>query len=389
MRILFVLNNFYATGNGLSASARRTVKYLREAGEEVRVLSGPNLKDPSAKVDYPLQEYVFPLVQPIIRAQGYMFAQSNLPLMEEAAAWADVVHLEEPFVIQNRMISICRRLGKPITATYHLHPENITNSLGPLRHWKSLNRAMLRFWRDHTFNHCEYVQCPTENVLDRLRRYHIQAHLEVISNGLIPDACIRPENPPENFQDEDRPLNVVYIGRLSKEKDQDTLLEAMRFSHFRHRIQLHFAGQGPHGKAVKRMAAQLVEQGVLRYRPIFGFYNRDELRSLAAEADLCVHCATIEVEGLSIMEAMQQGAVPIIAQGHCSGTSQFALDRHSIFPEKNPEALASRIDYWLSRPTERWETGKKYVRLMEDYDIRKSVRQLIEMFRKAIDEKQK
>ena len=38
MRILFVLNSFYATGNGLSASARRTVNALKEAGEEVRVV---------------------------------------------------------------------------------------------------------------------------------------------------------------------------------------------------------------------------------------------------------------------------------------------------------------------------------------------------------------
>ena len=35
MKILFVVNNFYASGNGLSASARRTVRYLKEAGEEV------------------------------------------------------------------------------------------------------------------------------------------------------------------------------------------------------------------------------------------------------------------------------------------------------------------------------------------------------------------
>ena len=40
MKILFVVNNFYAAGNGLSASARRTVRYLKEAGEDVRVLSG-------------------------------------------------------------------------------------------------------------------------------------------------------------------------------------------------------------------------------------------------------------------------------------------------------------------------------------------------------------
>lgn len=37
MKILFVINNFYIKGNGLSGSARRTVKALQEAGQEVRV----------------------------------------------------------------------------------------------------------------------------------------------------------------------------------------------------------------------------------------------------------------------------------------------------------------------------------------------------------------
>ena len=106
---------------------------------------------------------------------------------------------------------------------------------------------------------------------------------------------------------------------------------------------------------------------------------------MAAEADLAIHCATIEVEGLSIMEAMQQGVVPVIASGRYSGTSQFALDNRSVFPEENPEALAHRIDYWLDHPEERWEMGKKYAAHMEQYDIRRSVEALLEMFQKAID----
>ncbi len=387
MKILFVINNFYITGNGLSASARRTVEYLKKAGYEVRILSGPNADNPQIQPDYLLKDYVFPIVNPIVVAQGYRFAQSNLPLMEEAARWADVIHLEEPFVIEDRMLHICQKLGKPVTATYHLHPENITNSLGPLRHWRGLNRIILRAWKRHTFDHCQYVQCPTENVLDRLRRYHINSKLELISNGIVPDKCIREAEPPKDYENPDRPLRVVYIGRLSKEKDQSTLLEAMRYSKYAKRIQLHFAGLGPTVKSTRRKAHKLYKEGVLAYEPTISFENRDGLRRLAAGADLCVHCATIEVEGLSIMEAMQQAVVPIIAQGRYSGTSQFALDRRSIFPEGNPEALAHRIDYWLDHPRERWDMGWNYAAHMEKYDIRKSVEQLVQMFQKAIDEK--
>ena len=387
MKILFVINNYYIQGNGMSASARRTVQYLEEAGHEVRVLSGPNKNAPEPQPYYQLKEFHFPLFQPIIEAQGFSYASSDPRIIEEAVRWADVVHLEEAFVLEIRVIKIANKLGKPITATYHLHPENVTNSLGPLRKWKGFNRFLLRCWRNWVFNHCACVQCPTENVLDRLRRYHFKSNLALISNGVIADECTRPTEMPEDYEDPNRPLRVVYIGRLSKEKDQSTLLEAMQYSTYAKRIQLIFAGNGPDAKRIKRKAHKLYEEGIVGYEPQFVFLDRDGLRKLAAEADLCAHCATIEVEGLSIMEALQQGAVPVIAVGPYSGTAQFALDRRSRFPEKNPEALAQRIDYWLANPEERWEMGHIYAKEMEQYDIRRSVEKLVDMFQYAIDKK--
>ena len=39
LKILFVINDLYTRGNGLAASARRTIMLLRERGHHVRVLS--------------------------------------------------------------------------------------------------------------------------------------------------------------------------------------------------------------------------------------------------------------------------------------------------------------------------------------------------------------
>lgn len=382
MKILFVLNNYYLHGNGLAASARRTVHELRKAGEEVRILSGTNPNPDGPQPDFPLKPFKFPVFQPIIEASGFSYATAETRVIEEAVRWADVVHLEEMFVVQYKAIKIAKKLGKPLTATFHLHPENIMSSLG-MGKWKWINELLLKLWRKYIYNHCSLVQCPTENVLDRLRRYHFKPELRLISNGVIPDPCTRPATPPENYLDPKRLLDVLYIGRLAVEKDQPTLLQAMRYSAFAKRIRLHFAGNGPKAKAYKRQAEKLYREGVLAHEPVFSFNTRDQLRALAAQTDLCVHCAIIEVEGLSIMEAMQQGAVPVIAEGRCSGASQFALDRRSIFPERNSEALAHRIDYWLSHPAERWEMGARYAKSMEKYDIALSARELIRLFRDA------
>ncbi len=385
MKILFILNTFYATGNGLSASARRTVEALKAAGQDVRIVAGPNDDPNGPQPYYRLKWYHFPLVQPIIDAHGYHFASTDKKILEEAIRWADVVHMEEPFVLEVNAYKIAKKLGKPVTGTYHLHPENVFSSLW-LGWCKTANFLLLNAWRDLAFNDWSHIQCPTQNVCDRLVRHHFKSKLHVFSNGLVPDASIRPDVPPEDYLDPQRPLKVVYIGRLSEEKDQPTLIRAIRHSDFAHRIQLQFAGHGPKEKQYKRMAMKLYEDGVVKYKPEFLFCTRDELRALAAGADLCIHCATTEVEGLSIMEALQQGAVPVIAKGRYTGAYQFALDNRSIFREKDDKELAEKIDWWLSHPQERWEEGQRYVKSMEQYNIANSAQALIKMYEEAIAE---
>ena len=384
MKVLFVVNNFYASGNGLSASARRTVKYLREAGLDVRVLSGRNHEAETPQPDYVLKDFKVPVFDSLIQSHGYKFAKADFAVIEEAVKWADVVHLEEPFILQMVTVRIAKRLGVPCTGTYHLHPENLFCSIN-LGDWKFLNSNTLRIWRDLVFNLCTDIQCPTENVMERLRKFGFKSRLHLISNGIIPDRNIRVEEPSD---DPDRPFLVVCIGRLAVEKDQPTLLEAMRFSKYAKRIQLYFAGRGPEADSIKARARALYDEGVVAYEPIFKFHDRDGLRELAAKADLYIHCATVEVEGLSALEALQQAVVPIIAEGDLTATSQFALDERSLFPTKDAKALAECIDYWLDHPVEREEMGWKYAESTEDYDISKSISALIEMFESAVASRQ-
>ena len=379
MKILFVVNNFYASGNGLSASARRTVQYLREAGEEVRVLSGRNHEAETPQPDYVLADFHVPVFDGLVQSNGYKFAKTDFAVIRRAVRWADVVHLEEPFIIQVVTARIARYYKVPCTATYHLHPENLFCSIN-LGDWKFLNYSTLLTWRDFVFNLCSDIQCPTENVLERLKKFGFRARLHLISNGIIPDLNIRPK---EENEDPNRPFLIVCIGRLSVEKDQPTLLEAMKYSKYADRIQLYFAGRGPEADAIKEKAHKLYEDGIVKYDPIFQFHDRDELRKLAARSDLYIHCATVEVEGLSALEALQQAVVPVIAKGELTATSQFALDEHSLFPTKDPEALAACIDYWLDHPVERQEMGWRYAESTEEYDIHKSIAALIDMFHQA------
>lgn len=111
-------------------------------------------------------------------------------------------------------------------------------------------------------------------------------------------------------------------------------------------------------------------------------------KKIAEESDLYVHCAIIEVEGLSCMEAIRVGLVPIIAKGKLTATSQFALSEKSVYTAKKPKELARRIDYWLAHEEERKEEAVRYKGMDRTYDINKSVSQLISMFEDAIAKKE-
>jgi len=386
MKILFVINNMYVRGNGLDASTRRTVHELKAAGEDVRVLSACDPSKPGQHPEFPLKIYKFPFFQPIIEANGYSYANGDPKVIEEAVRWADVVHLQEAFVLQLKTVRIAQRLGKPLTASFHIFPENIFGSLG-MKNWRWANETLLKVWRNRIYNACSIIQCPTERVRERLQKNGFQSELRVISNGLIPETCLRPATPPADYEDPARPLEVVCIGRLAGEKDQITLIRAMRHSQFARRIHLTFAGNGPQAKKIQRKANKLYRDGILGYEPSFVFLSHDDLRRLAAKADLCVHCAIIEIEGLSIMEAMQQAAVPVIADGPYTGSSQFALDARSLFPARDAKALAARIDDWLARPQERWEAGWHYAESVKPYNIAYSTEKLIAMFRDTLNAK--
>ena len=382
MKILFVVNNAYVSGNGLSASCQRTVRYLREAGEDVRILSGAC--EGAEKPDYVLEGMTVPVFDGLIRKQGYSFAKKDDEVIEEAVRWADLVHLEEPFDLQIRTCTIAKREHKPVTATYHLHPENLFSSIH-LGHSLYLNGSTMLVWLETVFNRCLYVQCPTENVRERLEKWHCRAELRVISNGMPPRERLEDVFVPCPVQKEEGTYLLVSTGRYSVEKDQITLLHAMRHSHYADRIQLVLAGRGPHEAALRREAEALVSEGILKRLPEFLFCSMPELEAIYREADLYIHCATVEVEGLSCMEAIETGLVPVIAEGHLTATAQFALSEESRYPQRNAQALAERIDYWLSDDMRRQQEARRYVGMGQEYDISRSIEQLRKMFRDAAD----
>lgn len=408
LKLLFVINNLYTRGNGLSASARRTITLLRERGHDVRVLSSGSAEQAQA-CDFTAPEFAlparrFPLADAIISAQGYAFAKPKRKVIKQAVDWADVVHLEEPFGLQARTAHAAKHAGKPVLATYHIHPENITATIHLDGLWP-LNALLLASWRRRIYALAQVVQCPSDSVHQRLQRWGLGDKLVTISNGvgLAPskpaagtktEYCapggrqVETKQTPWKAQPEgEQVYRLLVVGRFSREKDQATILKAMRHSRYASQIQLVFAGRGPTEKSLRRAASRLVRDGVLKHAPSFNFFDAAGLDTQAEQADLYIHAAFIEVEGLSCLEVLRHGVVPVIAHSPLTATSQFALDAHSRFKARDPKALARVIDYWLSDNDRRQTEAQKYLNIGAHYDITDCVSRLELVYRKLASSK--
>ena len=379
IKVLFVCNNAYTLGNGLSASARNTIQQLRLRGVDARLMAIKNPDPSGPQPDFPLEHFKFPIFEPVIRANGFAYAKIDRKVIEQAVDWADVVHLEEAMPLESVVRKIAVKKGKACTATFHLYPHNITANLGMGKR-SFVNDLIMRWSKSIVYNHCSDIQCPTEEVARYLRENDVRARLHVISNGLhIPEEPIQTQAlKPGN------PIDILCIGRLSNEKSQGTLLEAMRYCQNAYRIRLHFAGNGPKAKKYQKMAKRLVDEGVLVYEPVFGFYSADQLSALARQCYLYIHCAWVEVEGLSCLEMTREGLVPVIGEGKLIGTSGFALCPESLYPVGDSQALASRIDWWIAHQYERNRMSQKYADAARNYNIDKSIEALKAMFEQSM-----
>lgn len=379
MKILIVCNNAYISGNGLCTAILKLCGQLTDRGVEVRLMASSNPDPDGPRPYYELGHFKFPLFESIIYSNGFRYAKIDRKLIEEAVRWADVVHLEEAFPLEIITAKIAARLGKPCVGTFHLYTENVMANLG-MRNAKLINHIVTQWWRRAVFDRCKIVHCPAESVREHLAKCGFKSELRVISNGIDLSGGFSAQGNNPVYP----PYVILCTGRLSNEKSQDTLLEAMKYSKHSRQIQLVFAGKGPKEKKYRRIAGRLMKGGMLAHEPSFGFYNAAQLAQLASSAYLYVHCAWVEVEGLSCLEALKCGVVPVIAEGPQIATSQFALDSRSVFPVKDARALAEKIDWWIEHPQERAGMSPLYAASVERYEISKSTSAMIRMYEDAM-----
>lgn len=373
LTIAMVVDTSGNRGNGTSNSALQWAEGLKRQGHTVRLVG-------VGAPEYPARVNHVPLVSWVAKKQQMQFAEPSDTLFRTAFQGVDVVHIYTPFRFGQHACKVAKQMGIAVTAGYHVQPENITYSAGPLKYIPGIDSFIYWLFNLWLYRKIDHVHVPTELGASLLRSHGYKAKLHVISNGY--EARFTPKTQHDAGKSAPIPFHIVSSGRLTNEKNHVALIQAIARCRHAQDIELTIAGTGPLKKKLQRLASRLLS------RPAsIGFHKNAEMPALLRSGDLLVHPSIADLESVSVIEGMAAGLVPVIASSPLSAAGQFALRDESLFPVDDVEALARRIDWWIDHPDELSKWGKIYAEhTKEYYSVEASVHKFIAMEREAISD---
>lgn len=360
--------------NGTVVSTRRFIGALADDGFQLRLLTiGSEPAVPGCeRVGFP--RLYLPIVNRIIEQMRAPLARPVRKRLEAALAGCDLLHVQYPFLLGHAAIGVARRLGIPVLCSFHVQPENILRNIGLDR--PRLRRLLYRTFIRAIYERADRVLAPSPFAAELLREAGLTRPISVISNG-VPEALLeQPRAAPR-----EGPLQILAVGRLAPEKGHGTLLEALGRCSHRHRLSVTLIGTGPRLRALREQAAQLELDA--RIGPV----DDATLHEQYASADLFVHCGAVELEGMSVLEAMATGNAVLVADAPGSAAAGLVRDPAWRFPADDVDALSARIDHWLADPDARRTVGETNRRQAAEHAHRRSVSRLAELYRTLTDQR--
>ncbi len=329
MRIAIITENFLPKLDGVTRTLAKLLEHFQTNGHQALVL-GPN----SGMQQYAGTEVVgtagFPL--PFYPELKFNFFR---PLFVRRLQQfrPHLVHLVDPVVLGAAGLAAARILNMPLVSSYHTNLAAYCDHFGvPL-----FTRPM---WAYNRFihNQCSLTFCPSPSTADMLRTQGFR-HLRIWPRG-VETTLFQPGRRSlelraswlHNREQPDHKAVLLYVGRISWEKNLRLLIQAYRGLDHQH-CHLVIVGNGPAYAEIQQELAGL---------PVTftGYLTGEALAAAYASADVFAFPSRTETFGQVVLEAMASGlpVVGLLAQGVRDlldhGRTGFLLDTSQPYEEQ-------------------------------------------------------
>jgi 1,2-diacylglycerol 3-alpha-glucosyltransferase len=254
----------------------------------------------------------------------------------------DLVHAQVPTFPALVVARHCRKQGIPLVFSHHVQAENLVKNMNLESQLICKGLTKYGLW---VYNHADHLIFPSRFARDELFSHGLRGDLptSVISNG-VDTNTFSPAGPK-------KPL-VLYVGRLMREKNIDTLIRASaivkrRYPEYRFVV----CGDGYLKPQLEELARE-VNPDVL----FTGRLSDEELVNMYRAARIFVLPSEFELQGIVLLEAMACGAATVVSDAPTSAAGELA---NRLFTNKDPAALAEHIISLIENPDELKRLGEE------------------------------
>ena len=374
-------NTYYPIISGVVRSVSSFREALTALGHNVFIFAQENSdyedQEPfifryPATLDLPLSSK-FPLTIPVFPWQDDLLTALKL----------DVIHSHHPFLLGQVAARKAEDFNLPLVFTYHTRYREYSHYL-PLEQ-DFVKRAIDRWMGDY-MRRCQHIVVPSESIKRVVAEdYGIADRVTVVSTGVN----LKP------FQQADsqsirqalgwgNDTVLISIGRLAKEKNWETLLNAVvPVLKARDDVRLVLIGEGDQRKALETQAKK---SGVAGRVSFTGKVRFQDVPAYLKAADLFCFASITETQGLVTMEALAAG-LPVVAVDASGTRDVINSGQEGLLTTNDSAALAQALETILDNPDLAQRFRENALKKARSLDSVHQAEKMVEVYAQAVEDK--
>jgi 1,2-diacylglycerol 3-alpha-glucosyltransferase len=382
MRIGMMADIYKTQVSGVTTSIALSKLWLEKAGHEVFVFTFGD-------------EEVVDSEPNIIRTSGVPLVDTGIYLnlrynrsAKHILYTMDIVHVHHPFVSGSLALRYCVPRNIPIVFTNHTRYDLLTQAYLPLLP-DTIGEAALKAYLSPFYRACDLVIIPSPSMRPVLvKHFGLVSQVEVIPNGLDLSpyhAHIEPVDRSQ-FGFSSKDIVMIYVGRLSPEKNLSLLLRAFYgVTNTFDNLRLLVVGDGPERENLESQVKHMLIQDRVFFT---GMVDHEQIPLYLKTSDLFVTPSSAETFGLSTVEAMAAG-LPVLGID-APGTADIIEDGITGLITSDDLALFTAKLVFLSINHElRQKMGQQAMLASNKYDVQTTTNLLIQHYQRLIDASRK
>ncbi len=316
MRIGLFTDSYPPYINGVSTSVAMLKKALEKKGHIVYVVTVSNN---ALKYEYDVENRIVRVPGIPIGIYDYRLSRIYpLTMINTMKSWnLEVIHSHTEFGIGILARLLAKQFDIPLVHTYHTLYEDYTHYITHGYFDKSSKKIveyLTKFYCDKTANE---LIVPTNKIYKLFKeKYDFKKNIHIVPTGIEVDRFYT-ENVDKSYVQtlkkklklQKKDFVILFVGRLAAEKNVEFLLTAEQKLIKKHsNIKLLIVGDGPDKEKYEELAASLnISKNVI----FNGKAAWEEMPFYYHCADIFATASTTETQGLTVIEAMAAGVVPL------------------------------------------------------------------------------